>query len=402
MSGDQNSGPKSDPKTWGMSTRLVRGGTTRSQHMETSEAIFLTSGFTYHSAAEADARFAGDSPGYVYGRYGNPTLKMLEDRLALMEGAEACRVMSSGMAAVAATMLAQLKTGDVIVGSRALFFSCRWIIETFMPKFGVEARLVDGDDLDQWRAALPGAKLVFLESPSNPMLGLVDIAAVCDLAKKAGAQVVVDNVFASPMLQKPLELGADLVVYSSTKHIDGQGRTLGGAVLGKADHLKEAFEEYMRHIGPALSPFNAWVQLKGLETLGLRVDRMTQTAHTLAERLEGHAKLESVIYPFLKSHPQYALAKRQMKAGGTLLAFTIKGGRQEAWRFLDALRIIDISNNLGDSKSLATHPVTTTHRKLPDDEKIKLGVREGTVRVSVGLEDSTDLIDDVLQALERV
>lgn len=393
---------KSDPKTWGLSTRLVRGGTVRSQFMETSEAIFLTSGFTYNSAAEADARFAGDLPGFVYGRYGNPTLKMLEDRLALMEGAEVCRVTSSGMAAVAATMLAQLKAGDVMVASKALFFSCRWIIETFMPKFGLEARLVDGDDLDQWAAALPGATIAFLESPSNPMLGLVDIEAVCKLAKKSGVQVVVDNVFATPLLQKPLELGADLVVYSSTKHIDGQGRTLGGAILGKADLMKDAFEEYMRHIGPALSPFNAWVQLKGLETLELRVDRMTQTAHALAERLENHPKLETVLYPFLKSHPQHALAKRQMKAGGSLLAFTIKGGRQESFRFLDSLRIIDISNNLGDSKTLATHPVTTTHRKLPDGEKLRLGVKEGTIRISFGLEDPVDLADDILQALERI
>jgi O-succinylhomoserine sulfhydrylase len=390
-----------DPKSWRLSTRLVRGGTTRSQHLETSEAIFLTSGFTYKSAADADARFAGDMPGFVYGRYGNPTLKMLEDRLALMEGAEACRVMSSGMAAVAATMLAQLKTGDVIVASKALFFSCRWIIETFMPKFGLEARLVDGEDLDQWRAAMPGAKLVFLESPSNPMLGIVDIAAVAELAKKAGAQLVVDNVFASPMLQKPLQLGADLVVYSSTKHIDGQGRTLGGAVLGKADLIKEAFEEYMRHIGPALSPFNAWVQLKGLETIDLRVAKQCENALALAERLEGHPKLDAVIYPFLKSHPQHALAKKQMKAGGTLLAFTIKGGRAEAWRFLDALEIVDISNNLGDSKSLATHPSSTTHRKLTPEEKAKLGVKEGSVRLSVGLEDAADLADDILQALER-
>lgn len=393
---------KSDPKKWGLSTRLVRGGTVRSHFMETSESIFMTSGFTYNSAAEADARFAGDLPGFVYGRYGNPTLKMLEDRLALMEGAEACRVTSSGMAAVAATMLAQLKAGDVMVASKALFFSCRWIIETFMPKFGLEARLVDGEDLEQWRAALPGATICFLETPSNPMLGLVDIAAVCEIAKKNGVQVVVDNVFASPMLQKPLELGADLVVYSSTKHIDGQGRSLGGAILGKADLLKDAFEEYMRHIGPALSPFNAWIQLKGLETLALRVDRMTQTAHALAERLEGHPKLESVLYPFLKSHPQHELAKRQMKAGGTLLAFTIRGGRAEAWRFLDSLQVADISNNLGDSKTLATHPVTTTHRKLADAEKQKLGVKEGSIRVSVGLEDFDDLADDILQALDRV
>ena len=402
MSGDDKSGPKSDPKSWGMATRMARGGLTRSQHMETSEAIFLTSGFTYHSAAEADARFAGELPGYVYGRYGNPTLKMLEDRLALIEGAEVCRATSSGQAAVAAVMFAQLKAGDIVVASRALFYSCRWIVETFMPKFGIIARMIDGDDLNQWREALTGAKIALLESPTNPMLGLVDIAAVAELCKKSGTQLVVDNVFATPLLQQPLELGADLVVYSTTKHIDGQGRTLGGAILGKADLMKEAFEDYMRHIGPALSPFNAWVQLKGLETLGLRVDRMGQSALKLAERLEGHPKLQNVLYPFLQSHPQYELAKRQMKGGGTLVAFTIKGGREEAWRFLDSLRIADISNNLGDSKTLATHPSTTTHRKLGDEEKLKAGVTEGAVRISVGLEDPADLIDDVLQALDRV
>lgn len=396
------SNDKSDPTKWNPATRMVRGGTMRSQFMETSEAIFLTSGFTYNSAAEADARFAGELPGYVYGRYGNPNLTMLEERLALIEGAEACRVTSSGQAAVAAVMLAQLKAGDIVVASKALFFSCRWIVETFMPKFGIVARLVDGDDLGQWKEALKGARIALLESPTNPMLGLVDIAAVAELCKKTGSQLVVDNVFATPLLQKPLELGADLVVYSTTKHIDGQGRTLGGAILGKADLMKDAFEDYMRHIGPALSPFNAWVQLKGLETLDLRVDRMTQTAHAMAERLQGHPKLENVLYPFLKSHPQYDLAKRQMKAGGSLLAFTIKGGRQEAWRFLDALQIADISNNLGDSKTLATHPVTTTHRKLPDDEKLRLGVKEGSIRISAGLEDADDLIGDVLQALERV
>jgi O-succinylhomoserine sulfhydrylase len=384
-------------------TILVRGGQTRSPHKETSEAIYLTSGFVYDTAAEAEARFKGELPGYLYGRYANPTNTMLEERLALLDGAQTCRLTASGMAAVTAALLAPLRAGDHVVAGKALFSSCRWVIETFMPRYGIEFTLVDGGDLAAWRAAVKSnTKTFFLESPTNPNLDLTDIKAVADIAHACGALVIVDNIFASPILQRPFELGADVVVYSTTKHMDGAGRTLGGAVLGSTAFMEEHIDPYLRHTGPAMSPFVAWNVLKGLETMGLRVERASQSASKLADVMAGHKAVKRVMYPFRADHPQHALAKAQMKMGGTLIAFELSGGKEAAFTFLDRLSIVDISNNLGDAKSLATHPATTTHKLFEPHIQAELGVTPGLVRLSVGIEDYDDLLGDVLAALDGI
>ncbi|MDB5373731.1 MAG: metZ [Belnapia sp.] len=382
-------------------TLLVRGGTTRTNHDETSEALFLTSGFVYDSAEQAEATFAGTATHYQYSRFGNPTVAMLEGRLAALEGAEACRVTATGMAAVHAAMLSHLKTGDRVVASRALFGSCHWIVSTLLPRYGINGVFVDGGDLAQWEAALaePTA-LVLLETPSNPMLELVDLPAVAALAHQAGAIVVVDNVFATPLLQKPLTLGADVVVYSCTKHMDGQGRVLGGAILGTKKWVEDTLQPFIRNTGPSISAFNAWVILKGLETLHLRVTAMARSAAAIAEFLGERVEVSRALYPFSASHPQYALAQRLMTGGGTVVTFDLAGGKDAAFRFCNALRVIDISNNLGDSKSLVTHPATTTHMRVGAEERARLGITDGTIRLSVGLEDVADLIEDLAEALD--
>ncbi len=380
-------------------TVAVRGGLARSHFDETAEAIYANSGFVYESAAEAAAAFDGDIDRFVYGRYGNPTVAVFEERLRLLEGAEACLATASGMAAIYASLAGVLAAGDRVVASRALFGSCSVIVNEILPRFGVASEVVDGPDLDAWHQALErGADLVLLESPSNPGLQLVDIAAVAELAHQAGAIVVVDNVFASPVLQHPLELGADVVAYSATKHIDGQGRVLGGAILGSQDYIDKVMA-FTRHTGPSLSPFNAWVLLKGLETLRLRVEAQSASAATLATALEADGQVE-VSYPFLASHPQYELAKSQMAAGGTLLTLSFED-QSQAFAFLDGLEIIDISNNLGDTKSLATHPATTTHRRLSSEDRARVGISDGMVRLSVGLEDVRDLQADLHQAMAQ-
>jgi O-succinylhomoserine sulfhydrylase len=382
-------------------TLLVRGGLMRSNLDETSEALHLTSGFVYDSALQAEQTFTGEVQHFQYSRFGNPTIQMLEERLALLEGAEACRATATGMAAVSSAMLSHLKTGDRVVASRALFGSCHWIVSTLLPRYGIQTEFVDGGDLDQWKAAFKRpCQLVLIETPSNPMLELVDLTAVCDMAHQAGAIVVVDNVFATPLLQRPMKFGADVVVYSATKHFDGQGRVLGGAVLGNKKWVEETLQPFIRNTGPAISAFNAWVILKGLETLHLRVPAMCRSAAAIAQMLEEREEVARVHYPFLASHPQYSLAKQQMAAGGTLVTFDIKGGKEATFRFLDALRVIDISNNLGDSKSLITHPATTTHMRLTVEERARLGISEGSVRLSVGLEDVADLAEDIAQALD--
>jgi O-succinylhomoserine sulfhydrylase len=391
-----------DPKTLRPASRLVRSGTERSPFMETNEAVYLTSGYVYESAEEAEAAFKGDKKRFIYSRYANPTVRMFEDRLKAFEGADICVGTASGMAAVFAALAAQVKAGDRVVASRALFGSCLYIVQDQLPKWGVETVLVDGTDLDQWRAALSAPTTVtFLESPSNPTLDIIDIAAVAGLSHAAGARLVVDNVFASPVLQRPLDLGADIVMYSATKHIDGQGRTLGGAILTNDQaFMDDHLVPFMRHTGPALSPFNAWTLLKGLETLDLRVRRMCDNALRVAQALEAHSGVARTLYPGLTAHPHHDLAMRQMNgAGGTVVSFDVAGGRAAAFAVLNALAMIDISNNLGDAKSLATHPATTTHQRLSAEEKAHLGITDGLIRLSVGLEDPQDLIDDLTQAL---
>jgi O-succinylhomoserine sulfhydrylase len=385
---------------WRLETKLVQGALDRSHHGETSEALYLTSGFVYDRAGDAEDRFKDRAPGFMYSRYGNPTVATFEARLAAIEGAEACCATSSGMAAVNAAMMCRLRAGDRVVAARALFGSCRYIISDILPRFGIETELVDGADLDAWRTALsqPTA-MVFFETPSNPTLALVDIEAVAETAHAAGAQVVVDNVFSTPLLQRPLELGADIVVYSATKHIDGQGRCLGGAVLGTRQFRDDVLHPYLKHTGPSLSPFNAWLLLKGLETLPLRVSQQCRTANALAQHLEAHPKVRRVLYPGLESHPQHTLARRQMAAGSTLIAFYVGGGKERAFDVLNRLRLIAISNNLGDAKSLVTHPATTTHSKLSAAERTALAIDDDLVRLSVGLEHVDDLIHDLDRAL---
>jgi O-succinylhomoserine sulfhydrylase len=392
---------RESPKDWAPATRLVRGGMARTPYGEISEPIFLTQSFAYDTAEAADKRFGGEEPGFIYARYGNPTVKTFEDRLALLEGVEGCRATASGMAAVHTALVGLLKAGDHLVASRALFGSCRWIVTQLLPRFGVETTVVDGTDLDAWRAAVrPNTRVLFLESPANPLLEIIDIAAVAEIAHAAGAKLVVDNAFASPVLQKPFTLGADVVIYSATKHIDGQGRVLGGAILGVDDaFLDEHYKDLIRHTGPALSPFSAWVLLKGLETLELRVLRQSETAAKLADQIAAHPAVKRVLYPGRSDHPQFEIAKAQMSAGGTILAFDV-GDRAAAWRVLDALQIIDISNNLADAKSLAVHPSTTTHRSTPEADRLAIGLTEGFIRLSVGLEDPSDLSRDIGRALD--
>jgi O-succinylhomoserine sulfhydrylase len=381
-------------------TLLVQGGTERSSFGETAEALFLTSGFVYDSAEQAEATFNGSVRHYQYSRFGNPTVAMLEERLALLEGAEACRATATGMAAVHAALFSHLKAGDRVVASRALFGSCHWIVSTLLPRYGIETAFVDGTDLDQWRTALSRpVQMVLLETPSNPMLEVIDLRAVCDLAHTAGALVVVDNVFATPLLQKPLAFGADVVVYSCTKHIDGQGRVLGGAVLGSRKWVEEVLQPFVRNTGPALSPFNAWLLLKGLETLSLRVGAAGRSAAAIADFLAGRPEVSRVWYPTRADHPSHALATAQMSAGGTMVTFEVDGGKEGAFRFMNALRLIRVSNNLGDSKSLITHPATTTHMRIGAEERARLGITDGVVRLSIGLEDVSDLIDDLAEAL---
>ncbi len=392
--------PDDDPRDWAPATRLVRGGLERSAYGETAEALYLTQGFVYDSAEAAAARFAGEAPGYVYSRYANPTTAMFERRLALLEGAQACRTTASGMAAVSIAVQGLVRAGDHIVAGRALFGSCRWILREWAPRFGVEVSFVDAPDLDAWRAAMrPNTRLAFLESPSNPLLEIADIAGVARIAHDAGARLVLDNVFATPIFQQPLELGADVVVYSATKHIDGGGRVLGGAILGDEALLEESYRDLLRHTGPALSPFNAWVLLKGLETLDLRVRRQSETAGRLADLIAGHGAVRRTLYPFRADHPQHAGARKQMSGGGSLIAFDL-GDQAAAFRMLNSLRLVDISNNLGDAKSMVTHPVTTTHRTVPEAEREAIGLTPGYVRLSVGLEDEGDLARDLLRALD--
>ena len=383
-------------------TLLVHAGTLRSQFGETSEAIFLTQGHVYASAEECERRFTGDDPGFIYARFSNPTVAMFEARMAAHEGAEAARATATGMAAVTAALVGQLKSGDHVVAARALFGSCRYVIEEFLPRFGVTSTLVDGRDLGQWRRAVrPETKTFFLESPANPTLDVVDIAGVAAIARKAGATLVVDNVFATPLFQKPLTLGADCVVYSATKHIDGQGRCLGGIVLASKDFIETHIQTFLRQTGPAMSPFNAWVLLKSLETLPIRVERQTRSAARVADALAGHAKLGRLVYPGREDHPQADLIRRQMSGGSNLIALEVGGGKAAAFRFLNALRLILISNNLGDSKSLITHPATTTHQRFTPEARAEMGIGDGLVRLSIGLEHPEDLVDDLRQALDR-
>jgi O-succinylhomoserine sulfhydrylase len=397
------------PEDWEIATRLVRGGTMRSPFGETAEAIYLTQSFVYDSAEGADRRFAGDEPGFVYSRYANPTVKMFEDRLALLEGegAEACRAQASGMASIHLALMGLLRAGDHVVAGRALFGSSRWLLTNWGPRFGVETTYVPGPDIEAWRAAVrPNTKVFLIESPANPLLEMTDIAAVAAIAREIGAKVVVDNVFATPILQKPLQMGADVVVYSATKHIDGQGRVLGGAILGKTALLEEAYRDVIRHTGPSLSPFNAWVLLNGLMTLDIRVRRQCETAAALADLIAAHPKVKAVRYPGRADHPQHELARRsltgggnEMIGGGTLIALDL-GDQAKAFNFLNALKIVDISNNLGDARSMATHPTTTTHRSMTEEQRLEVGVTPGWVRLSTGLEGAGDLARDIGRALD--
>ncbi|MGZ8395262.1 MAG: O-succinylhomoserine sulfhydrylase [Rhodoplanes sp.] len=384
-------------------TRLVQAGTLRSQFGETSESLFLTQGFVYDSAEECEERFASATPGFLYSRFSNPTVAMFETRMAAFEGAEAARATATGMAAVTAALVGQVRAGDHVVAAKALFGACRWVVEDFLPRFGVASTLVDGLDLDAWRRAVrPNTKVLFLESPTNPTLDVIDIAAVAKIAREAGARLVVDNVFATPLWQSPLALGADCVVYSATKHIDGQGRCLGGILLASEQFIQEHIHMLLRQTGPSMSPFNAWVLLKGLETLHLRVRRQTDTAATVSDALAGHPNIVRLVYPGRPDHPQAAIVQKQMRGGSTLVAFEVAGGKRGAFRFLDALKLVRITNNLGDAKSLVTHPATTTHQRLTAEQRDELGIGDGLVRFSAGLEHPDDIVNDLLTALEAV
>lgn len=397
---DAKAGKEKRGSTWRDATKLVHGGTMRSQFGEMSEAMFLTSGYAYDTAEEAEARFKGDLPGFVYSRYSNPTVAMFEQRMCELEGAEAARGTASGMSAVTASLLCHLKTGDHVVAGRVLFGSCLWVLENLMAKFGIETTLVDGADLNAWEKAIqPNTKAFFFETPTNPTLELVDVEGVCTLARNAGVLSIIDNVFATPILQKPLELGADIVVYSATKHIDGQGRCLGGVVLGTKEFIEEKFHDFYKHTGPSMSPFNAWVMLKGLETLPLRVAHSSNSASRLANYLADHDDVERVLYPGRPDHPQHNLAGKQMASGGPLVAVELKGGKAKAFSFMNALEIFKITNNLGDSKSLVTHPATTTHQRLGPEGRAAIGISDGLLRLSFGLEDAEDLQSDIARAL---
>ncbi len=388
-------------KRWRRQTDLVRGGLIRSQHGETAEAIYATSGYVYGAAEEAEDAFANRTERFIYSRYANPTVEMFQERLRLAESAPACWATASGMSAVFAAIMSMVKVGDHVVGARALFGSCLYILTEILPRLGVETTIVEGPDLEGWERALARpTRCVFVETPSNPGLDIFDIAAISDLAHRVGALVIIDNVFATPVLQRPLEAGADIVVYSATKHIDGQGRCLGGAILGSEEYCTDVVKPFLRHTGPSLSPFNAWILLKGLETLDLRIRRHCSNAHEIASFLEGQKGVSRVLYPGLESHPQHALAKRQMSDFGSVVTIELAGGKERAFRFLNALSLVDISNNLGDAKSLATHPATTTHQRLSPAERAGLGITDGVVRVSVGLEDPEDIKEDIDAALD--
>ncbi len=393
----------SSNNNWRPATKLIHSGTTRSQFGETSEALYLTQGYLYQSAEAAEARFKGEDGGYIYSRYGNPTISMFEERMCEMEGAESARATASGMAAVAAAIACQAKAGDHVIAAKALFGSCRWIIEKLMPQYGVEFTLVDGKNINAWKKAVqPNTTIFFLESPTNPTLELTDISAVADLAHENNAVLIVDNVFATPMYQRPMELGADIVMYSTTKHIDGQGKCLGGIILGSEEWVNEHLHEYFRHTGPCMSPFNAWNFLKGLETLPLRVSCQTESAGKIADLLFDQKLIQRMIYPGHESHPQAELANKQMSGGSTMVAFEVKGGKSAAFKFINALETIQISNNLGDAKSLITHPATTTHKNLSNEDREELGISDAMIRLSVGLEDSNDLLEDIEKALKQI
>ena len=380
----------------------MHAGTLRSQFGETSEALYLTQGFVYETAELCEARFKGEDPGFIYSRFSNPNISMFESRMIDLEGAEAGRATATGMAAVTAAILAPLRIGDHVVASKQLFGSCRYVVEDLLPRYGIEFTLVDGLDLDQWQKAMrPNTKSLFLESPTNPTLDVLDIPAIAAIAHAGGARLIVDNVFATPIWQSPLTLGADVVVYSATKHIDGQGRCLGGIILSSKDFIAEHIHNYLRQTGPAISPFNAWVLVKGLETLAIRVRQQTETASAVADALAAHPKISRLIYPGRSDHPQAALVKKQMRAGSTLIGFEVKGGKAAAFRVLNALKLTRISNNLGDSKSLVTHPATTTHQRLPIEARAELGISEGFIRFSAGLEHKDDLIEDLAAALAK-
>lgn len=383
-------------------TQLVHGGTMRSQFGETSEALFLTSGYVYETMEAAEKRFKNIEPGFIYSRFSNPTIRMFEERMALLEGAEDARATATGMAAVTSAMLCYLRAGDHVLASQALFGSCRFVVEELLPRYGMTSTLVDGRDLDAWKRAIqPNTKMVFLESPSNPTLEIIDVRKVAEIAHSVGALLIVDNVFATPILQRPLELGADIVVYSATKHIDGQGRCLGGVILSSKQWIDENLHNFMRQTGPSISPFNAWVMLKSLETLDLRVREQARNGEIVACFLETHPKISRVLHPSLPSHPQHALAMSQMDMGGNIITFEVSGGQEATFRFGNALKIIKISNNLGDTKSLITHPATTTHQRLPAEKRAAVGITEGMLRLSVGLEDVQDLIEDLDEALTK-
>ncbi|MFZ0095070.1 MAG: O-succinylhomoserine sulfhydrylase [Pseudolabrys sp.] len=389
-------------KNYRTETRLVHSGTLRSQFGETSEALFLTQGYVYPTAEDCEARFSGKIPGYVYSRYSNPTMSMFEQRMAALEGAEAARSTATGMAAVTTALMGLVKAGDHVVAAKALFGSCRWVIEEWLPRFGVTSTLVNGTDLNAWKKAVQkNTKVFFLETPTNPTLEVIDIAAVADVAHNAGAKLVVDNVFATPLYQSPLALGADCVVYSATKHIDGQGRVLGGVILGSEKLILDHYHQILRQTGPSVSPFNAWILLKSLESLPVRVQRQTDIAGAVANALAGHKKITRLIYPGRPDHPQAEIIKKQMRAGSTLCSFEVKGGKQGAFRFLNELRLIAITNNLGDAKSLVTHPTTTTHQRLTPEQRAELDIGDGLIRFSAGLEHPDDLIEDLLTALDK-
>ena len=387
---------------WNTRTKLVHSGSRRSQYGEVSEAIFLTQGFVYDSAEAAADRFIESGPDeFIYARYGNPTVAMFEERIAALEGAEDAFATASGMAAVSGALTSMLRAGDHVVAARALFGSCLYVLEDVLTRFGVEVTFVDGTDITQWQAAIrTGTKAVFFETIANPTLEVIDVRAVADLAHAVGALVVIDNVFATPVFSRVIEQGADVVVYSATKHIDGQGRALGGVILGTRDFIRKTVEPYMKHTGGSMSPFTAWVMLKGLETIDLRVRAQAASALAIADALQGHAKLDRVIYPGHPSHAQAALVRDQMGQGGTVVSLDLKGGQPAAFRFLNALQIVLISNNLGDAKSIATHPATTTHQRLTDAQRSALGITPGLIRFSLGIEDTDDLIKDVMHALD--
>ena len=384
-------------------TRLVHSGALRSQYGETSEALFLTQGFIYDTAEQCEARFKGEDPGFLYSRFSNPNISMFERRMIELEGAEAARATATGMAAVTTAILAPLKAGDHVVAAKAMFGSCRYVVEDLLPRYGIQSTLVDGLDLDQWKKAMrPNTKSCFLDSPTNPTLDVMDISAIAEIAHQGGARLIVDNVFATPIWQSPLSLGADVVVYSATKHIDGQGRCLGGIILSSEAFIQEHIHNFMRQTGPSMSPFNAWVLLKGLETLSVRVRRQTDTAATVAVALVDNPKITRMIYPGRPDHPQAAVAQKQMRGGGTLVAFEVAGGKEGAFRFQDALKLVLISNNLGDAKSLITHPATTTHQRIGPAARAELGITDGLLRLSCGLEHPDDVVEDLLAALDQV